>query len=170
VGLRLLLIGGLALAMAVPCGVQARDFEMGDGTDYPYSIMAPEPGSGSHHRSAPAAATGPRHPSLLGHEKFVAKLHRGPNMFATHGSSGSVLPTPLPRTQFTAPEGSGVPITRALPQEQGLTVVPGLTNPVPNLPHGPETFQDRAARCGMQQGLYGVPPTASSQYMHACAM
>jgi hypothetical protein len=89
-GLRLCLIGGLALVMAVSCGAQARDFEMGDDNDYPYSIMAPEPDSGSHHRSAPAASTGPRHPSLLGHEKFVAKLHRGPNMFATHGSSGEM--------------------------------------------------------------------------------
>ena len=31
-----------------------------------------------------------------------------------------------------------------------------------------ETFQDRASRCVMQQGLYGVPGGASTQYMGAC--
>jgi hypothetical protein len=36
------------------------------------------------------------------------------------------------------------------------------------LPHGVETFQDRASRCAHQQGLYGVPGTASNQYMSAC--
>ena len=46
--------------------------------------------------------------------------------------------------------------------------MPGLANPVPNLPHGAETFQDRASRCVMQQGLYGVPGGASTQYMGAC--
>ena len=50
-GSRLHLIGGLALAMAVACGAQARDFEMGDDNDYPYSIMTPEPGTAGHHRA-----------------------------------------------------------------------------------------------------------------------
>jgi len=54
----------------------------------PYSIITPERGAGIHqrgstHRGAsgaettPAAATiQPDHPSLLGREKFIAKLHR----------------------------------------------------------------------------------------------
>ncbi len=46
-------------------------------------------------------------------------------------------------------------------------MVPGL-NPIPNLPHGPETYQDRAARCGFQQGLYNVPGGMSTPYMAAC--
>ena len=69
---------------------------------------------------------------------------------------------------FIPPEGGGAPITRVLPQEQGPTVVPGVANPVPNLPHGTETFQDRASRCAFQSGLYGVPGTARSQYMGGC--
>jgi hypothetical protein len=167
VGSRLHLIGGLALAMAVTCGAQARDFEMGDDNDYLYSIMTPEPGTAGHHR-----ATAPRRVrhGETSQRPVISPAKRSSNLFTTRGSSGSVLPTPLPRTQLIPPEGGGFPIARALPQEQGPTVVPGLTNPVPNLPHGPETFQDRASRCGMQQGLNGVPPTASSQYMHACAM
>jgi hypothetical protein len=84
------------------------------------------------------------------------------------GSSGSVLPTPLPRTQLIPPEGRSAPVARALPQEQPPTVVPGLARPIPNLPHGPETFQDRASRCAFQQGINGVPGTASNRYMGAC--
>ena len=166
-GSRLHLIGCLALAMAVTCAAQARDFEMGDDNDYPYSIMAPERGTAGHHRAPVPSRV--RHGKTF-QEPVISPTKRSSNLLTTRGSSGLVLPTPLPRTPLIPPEGGGVPITRALPQEPGPTVVPGLTNPVPNLPHGPETFQDRASRCGLQQGLNGVPPTASSQYMHACAM
>jgi hypothetical protein len=46
--------------------------------------------------------------------------------------------------------------------------VPGVANPVPNLPHGTETFQDRASRCAFQSGLYNVPGAARSQYIGGC--
>jgi len=46
-------------------------------------------------------------------------------------------------------------------------VLPGVS-PIPSLPHGPETFQDRASRCTFQQGLYNVPGNLSTQYMGAC--
>ncbi len=138
--------------------------------------MAPEPGTAPQRRAkAPertAATVPPRRPraSLLGHEKFVAKLHRRPGVFvATRGSSGSVLPTPLPRTGLIPPEGSRVMSTPpALLQQQGRTVVPGLARTIPNLPHGNETFQDRASRCAFQSGLYNVPGGAHTQYMGAC--
>jgi hypothetical protein len=134
---------------------------------YPYSIMTPEPGTTGHHRATAAAPARLPRASLLGREKFVAKLHRPPKVFVTHGSSGSVLPTPLPRTQAIPPEGGGVAAAPALPNEQSPTFLPGR-RPIPNLPHGVETFQDRASRCAHQQGLYGVPGTASNQYMSAC--
>ena len=143
---------GLALAMAVSAA-QARDFEMGGDTDYPYSIMAPELG------------TAPHHPV---HRRSVAKRYPHKKFSAVRGSSGSVLPAPLPRTGLIPPEGGGMPITHALPQEQGPSVVPGVANPVPNLPHGPETFQDRASRCVFQSGLYNVPGSARSQYIGGC--
>ena len=165
VGFRLSQICGLALVMTIG-GARARDIEMGGDNQYPNSIMAPEPGTSSHHHPATLARS--RHPSLLGREKFVAKLHRGPRTFATRGSSGSVLPTPLPRTMLIPPEGGGRLTEPAIPQQQGPSVVPGVASPVPNLPHGAETFQDRAARCSFQSGLYGVPGGARTQYMGSC--
>ena len=86
-----------------------------------------------------------------------------------HGSSGSVLPTPLPRTQALPLVGGGMPVAKpnTAITEQAPTILPnGRT--VPNLPHGPETFQDRASRCAHQQGLNNIPGSASTQYMAAC--
>ena len=143
---------------------------------YPYTIMTPDRGAAIDHRQAAmrhdngavqATAAAPQHPSLLGREKFISKLHRR-GLYAARGSSGSVLPTPLPRTQLIPPEGGGILTTPSLAQEQGPTIIPGRTRAIPNLAHGPETFQDRASRCAFQSGLYGVPGTLRSQYMGAC--
>ncbi len=168
------LVCSLALVTVVIGDAQARDFEMGGDSDY--SIMAPEPGTPGAKTYGRAKANSrtkvevetQHHPSLLGHESFVAKLHSGPNTFATRGSPGVVLPTPLPRTPLIPPEGGSRLTLPSLPQEQGPTVVPGMTATVPNLPHGAETFQDRASRCTFQSGLYGVPGNARTQYMGAC--
>jgi hypothetical protein len=151
----------LALLAAAPAPASAQGYE-----GYPYSIMTPEPGSARrHHRvkailpadtrtaHEPAAPTMPRYP----HRALVAR-----------GSSDSVLPAPLPRTQLIPPERQSAPIARAVPQEQPPTLVPGFARPLPNLPHGPETFQDRASRCAFQQSINGVPGTASTRYMGAC--
>jgi hypothetical protein len=143
---------------------------------YPYTIMTPE--RGAAHHGAPATSRVDRsidtaglpqakHPSLLGHEKFISKLHRR-GLYAARGSSGSVLPTPLPRTRLIPPEGGGTLITPPLLQEQGPILLPGLNRPIPSLPHGPETFQDRASRCALQSGLYNVPGNQRSQYVGAC--
>jgi hypothetical protein len=161
----------LAMAIALAAmAAPARAVEPGDD-QFPNSIMAPERGTTSHHRASALAAApsrSPHHASLLGHEKFVAKLHRGPNMFATRGSSGSVLPAPLARTGLVGYEGGGRLTEPTMPREQGPSVVPGLTGTVPNLPHGPESFQERASRCAFQSGLYGVPGGARTQYMGSC--
>lgn len=163
---------GLAVA-AVPAGAaQARDFEMGGDSQYsysqyPYSIMAPEPGSGPHRRHP----SSPKRPAKTSHREAppvtppVTPLRYGSYR---HGSSGSVLPTPLPKTQLIPPEGGGVVATPAIPQQQGPSYVPGLARPLPNLPHGPETFQDRAARCSFQAGLNNVPGTLTNQYIGGC--
>jgi hypothetical protein len=144
------------LAVAAATAAQARDFEMGG--DANYSIIAPEPGTGRHRASVPAGTpksssttTSPRRP------------------YAVRGSSGLVLPTPLPRTQAIPLEGNSAPMLRTPSQQQGYTFLPGL-KPIPNLPHGTETFQDRASRCAQQQALYNVPAGASTLYMHTCAM
>lgn len=158
-GLVCLLLAGISVAAA------AQGYP-----GYPNTIMAPEPGTRSHHRSPPALQDRAAHSSLLGHEKFVAKLHRPRGVFAARGSSGVVLPTPLPRTKLIPPEGGGAVATHPLPQQQSPTFVPGAPSlgAIPNLTHGPETFQDRASRCAFQQGLNNVPGSLSTQYMGAC--
>jgi hypothetical protein len=150
---------GLLAAAATPAAAQGYE-------GYPNTIMAPEPGTAGHNRSA--APRRARHMSNPQPEKPLATeqpVHR--NLHTARGSSGSVLPTPLPRTQLIPPEGGGIVMTHSLPHEQGPTVLPGGAA-IPNLSHGPETFQDRASRCSFQQGLYGVPGSASTQYMGAC--
>jgi hypothetical protein len=154
---------GLALVMAFMGEAPA---QMVGDDQFPNSIMAPERGASSRH--SPSAPARSRQPSLLGREEFVAKLHRRPKMYAIRGSSGSVLPTSLPRAPIILPEGGARLTEPALPEQQGPSLVPGITNPVPNLPHGVETFQDRASRCTFQSSLYGVPGTARSHYMGSC--
>ena len=158
----------LAAALSAATTAKARNFEMGGDIQYPYSIMAPEPGTGPHHRTKASPANSPPHSRLLGRETFVGKLHRPRGVFTVRGSSGSVLPTALPRTTLIPPEGGGAPIMHPLPQEQGPSIVPGVARPIPNLPHGPETFQDRASRCVAQSSLYNVPGTTRSQYIGSC--
>jgi hypothetical protein len=149
------LMYGLILVVAAGAAAQARDFEMGGDTNY--SIMAPEPSVTGHHR-----AVSVRTPRSL-------RAVRTPVRQSTLGSSGLVEPTPLPRTQAIPLEGNGAPMLRPPLQEQGPTILPGL-NPIPNLPHGTETFQDRASRCAQQQALYNVPAGSSALYMHTCSM
>jgi hypothetical protein len=164
-----------AIAVTLPIYARAQGYP-----GYPYSIMTPERGVTPHqrvstHRGAstmaakttlPTAAQ-PDHPSLLGREEFISKLHRH-GLYAARGSSGSVLPTPLPKTQLIPPEGGGTLTLPPMQQEQGPTRIPGTAKIIPNLPHGGETFQDRASRCTFQAGLYGVPGNLRNQYMGVC--
>ena len=158
------LISRLALVIAASAAAQARDIEMGGASNYPYSIMAPEPGAG--HRGAAARSRHIQSPSAV---KPLAERQPRARFHAARGSAGVVLPTPLPKTQLIPAEGGSAPIIHTGPREQAPTLLPGM-NPIPNLPHGTETFQDRASRCAQQQGLYGVPATATGIYMHTCAM
>jgi hypothetical protein len=160
---RLSLVCGAALVVAAVSLAQARDFEMGGDSQYPNSIMAPEPGTAAHHR-----ARAPRVPHVAP-VKPLAGRHTDRRL-ATRGSSGSVLPTPLPKTQLIPPEGRSMATPHIGPEPQGSTIVPSAPSlgAIPNLPHGAETFQDRASRCSFQAGLSGVPGTATNQYMGAC--
>jgi hypothetical protein len=152
-----LIVAALLLTATGP----ARALEPGDD-QYPNSIMAPERGTASHHRARASRVPHVAVKPLAGQE-----MHR---RLATRGSSGSVLPTPLPRTQLIPPEGRSQAVPHIGPQEQGSTVIPSAPSlgAIPNLPHGSETFQDRASRCSFQAGLSGVPGTATNQYMGAC--
>ena len=75
-----------------------------------------------------------------------------------------VAPTPLPSAQIP-PVQPVAPITQPPTYQEPPIWLPGIANPIPNLSHGPETSQDRRARCMTQAGLYGVPLTDYSQYM-----
>jgi hypothetical protein len=157
-GLLLAVAFGLLAAAATP----SRAIE----DHYPYSIMTPE---GGHHRAT--APSWSRHVKTSpGRVRLLARRH-GRMRSVARGSSGSVLPTPLPRTQLIPPERGGIPTPhRGFASNPGPTILPG-GKVIPNLPHGtPETFQDRASRCAHQQGLFGVPGSAASTYTSACAM
>jgi hypothetical protein len=163
-------------AAAILCALLPKAVEAQGYPGYPYSITTLERGAAIHrhelrHRhetkAAIAPAGQPHHPRLLGREKFVAKLHRR-GLYVARGSSGVVLPTPLPKTQLIPPEGGGTLTLPPMQEEQGPTRIPGSAQIVPNLPHGQETFQDRASRCTFQAGLYGVPGNLRNQYMGAC--
>src|ERR1700686_2759394 len=144
----LTLMSGLVFMMAAGGIAQARDIEMGGDSNYPYSTRAPERGTGHQPAAAPTRSRQLKSP---GAEKPLAARPPRTSSYAGRGSSGVVLPTPLPKTQLIPPEGGRVPIIHAAPQEQGPTVLPGM-NPIPNLPDGPEPFQDRASRSAQKQG------------------
>jgi hypothetical protein len=131
---------------------------------YPYTIMAPE--HSPRHRIG--RMTRARASRLQPEAKRPRPLPRlATHSVAARGSSDPVLPAPLPRTPLIPPENGVTTAMPATPQTQGMTILPGL-NPIPNLPHGTESFQDRASRCAFQQGLYSVPGNVSSQFMTAC--
>jgi hypothetical protein len=176
VNVRVVLLCAAALVAAATSSAQARDFEMGGDTDY--NIMAPEPGTGPRHvahnkRTAPSHTQSPTaiesaSPAADTPEQIEA-YKRNRRAFAGRGSSGLVLPTPVPGPTHYAPIGSAA-VVHSLPQEQPPTILPGSERVIPNLSHGPETSQDRIARCQFQSSLNGVSNTQTGVYIHNCAM
>jgi hypothetical protein len=187
----LTLLSATALFTTAMCaGAQARDFEMGgDGN---YSIMAPEPGTGPHHAArnrhgrtslhrsqsptaAKAAAQGADQAgtqaasSTADTPEQIETYKRNRRAFASRGSSGLVLPTPLPGPTHYAPIGTPAAPLYSV-QQQPPTILPGSGRAIPNLPHGPETFQDRASRCAFQSSINGIHAGQFGSYMQNCAM
>lgn len=92
---------------------------------------------------------------------------RGLTRVRLAGSSAYVAPAPLPSSRI--PPARPIPLPLQPPTRQGPPIwLPGLASPIPSLPHGPETSQDRQARCIFQSRLYGVPPADLSQYLGLC--
>jgi hypothetical protein len=190
----LALLSATAFIAVAVCRAQARDFEMGGDSNY--SIMTPEPGTGSHHGAGNRHGRTSRHESqsltatqkaLRDSEKalqdsaaIASPANDTPEQIETFkrnrrtyvGSSGLVLPTPLPGPTHYAPVGTGPVITaNPLPREQPPTILPGSGRAIPNLPHGPESgFQERASRCAFQSSINSIPGSQASSYMHNCAM
>jgi hypothetical protein len=48
------------------------------------------------------------------------------------------------------------------------TILPGSGRAIPNLPHGPETFQDRTSRCAFQSSINGIHAGQFGSYMASC--
>jgi hypothetical protein len=158
-GCRLAMACAVATLLALDAA-PTRAFERGDD-QFPNSIMAPERGMTGHYRDRVTKGRGVSHADT---QRAVNAQYR--KMIAR----GIIPPGGLPRTSLMPPVGVTTPALRSAPQAQGPIIVPSAPQlgPIPSLPHGPETFQDRASRCAFQQGLYGVPGSAGSQYMGAC--
>ena len=84
------------------------------------------------------------------------------------GSSAYVAPLPLPSSQIP-PSQQVPPLLQPPTRQQPPIWLPGVATPIPNLPHGTETSQDRRARCMFQSQLYAVPLQDFSRYMGLCA-
>jgi hypothetical protein len=115
----------------------------------------------------------PRHKAAKA--KHRAK-HQGKARHA-RGSSNPVYPMPLPAPQrpLAVPQYR-VPVVRPAPTQPPL-FVPQTGRTLPNLPPsgrglgpgGTESFQQRAARCHQQAGIYGPNATGSpSAYINSC--
>jgi hypothetical protein len=86
-----------------------------------------------------------------------------PKYKSPRGSTEHVV-IPPPARPLPAP--GGVPPLLYVPQT-GRTLQ-NLPNPAPSGPHGQETFQDRAARCAHQAGVYGQAAGDRNSYINSC--
>jgi hypothetical protein len=151
-----------ALALAAP----ARATQPGGGDGGTINIMRPEPAApaAKHHR-----AHKPR-----SHREAEGPKGYGVKQDSRRGSSGAVLPAPLPAPQppLAVPHQQVVtpqPVTPPpLYVPQTGRALPNLPNPAPSGPRGQETFQDRAARCAHQAGVYGQAAGNTSTYINSC--
>ncbi len=93
------------------------------------------------------------------------------------------LPEPWLPPKYKSPRGSRehVVIPRSAPTPQARQqvpppivvpetgrVLPNLPTVAPSGPHGAETYQDRAARCTHQAGVYGQAAGDRSSYINSC--
>ncbi len=118
--------------------------------DDPYSIMRPEPGP---------AGTEPSKP-----EPWLAPKYKSPR--------GTRQRANVPRP--AAPRAA-MPKMPTVPRVPPPIVVPETGRALPNLPtlspsgpRGTESFQDRAARCAHQAGVYGEAAGNRSVYIGTC--
>jgi hypothetical protein len=132
--------------------------------DYPYSIMRPEPGSRPVRQHAVPKHTAPH--------RIVKRTQKHK---AARGSSNPVYPTLLPAPQnLTVPPPQQV-VTPHPPAVPPAIFVPETGRMLPNLPTvsgsgrgGAETYQDRAARCAHQAGVYGDAAGNRNAYVGGC--
>lgn len=150
----------IALAVAAPA--LSTRAESDNGT---INIMRPEPGS---------------HAAKHTRKKRHEKSHRAAHHYKARralGSSNPVYPVPLtgPQKPLAAPHNPyGASPQRA--ETPPPLVVPETGRVLPNLPPsgaglgpgGTESFQQRAARCHQQAGIYGQSAGNPSTYINSC--
>jgi hypothetical protein len=107
-----------------------------------YSVMVPEKGA-KRQASKPVVS-----------EPWLAPKYKSPR--------GTVQDVRIPKSKT---------VRSPRPTDPGYVYVPQTGRTFQNLPStspGPETFQDRAARCTHQAGVYGQTGTNRSAYMNSC--
>jgi hypothetical protein len=93
---------------------------------------------------------------------------------ARRGSSNPVYPIPLPKPQGPLPLPHLQAVTPQRAKMPPPLYVPQTGRSLPNLPAtgsgpgGAETFQDRAARCVHQAGVYGQAAGDRDTYIRSC--
>jgi hypothetical protein len=106
-----------------------------------YGIMVPEKGSKRHQP-----------------EPWLAPKYKSPR--------GTTQHVQIPKSKIVSPSRATVPSSVYVPQTgktfQNLPTLPGSG------PGGAETFQDRAARCTHQAGVYGQYGVNRGAYMGSC--
>jgi hypothetical protein len=128
----------LAFAIVLLGAAAPARAQYGDGN---YNIMRPEPGR----------------PEELP-EPWLPPKYKSPR-----GSRERVViprPAPTPQARRRTPPPLYVPETGR--------VLPNLPTVTPSGPNGTETYQDRAARCAHQAGVYGQAAGNRSTYINSC--
>lgn len=133
----------LSAALATPAPAQTGDI-LSDN----YSIMVPEKGSKQKQKVSRREQP----------EPWLAPKYKSPR--------GTVQDVHTPKSKIVSPPTANVPSSVYVPQTgrtfQNLPALPGSG------PGGTETFQDRAARCAHQAGVYGQTGSARGSYMGSC--
>jgi hypothetical protein len=106
-----------------------------------YSIMVPERGAK------------PKKP-----EPWLAPKYKSPR--------GTVKRVTIPKSRIVSPPNTVVPPPIVVPQTG--RVLPNLPTVSGSGPGGAETYQDRAARCAHQAGVYGQAAGDRGTYMGTC--
>ena len=91
-------------------------------------------------------------------EPWLAPKYKSPRGTREHRVTPRPVPAPQPR--------AAVPPPLYVPQTGRL--LPNLPTPAPSGAQGTETYQDRAARCAHQAGVYGAAAGDSSAYINSC--
>jgi hypothetical protein len=157
-------LGLIALGCAAPAHAQPGD--------EPYNIVQPEvPGPAHKHKTRRGRSKPVAPAPLPAPERPRAGM---PQPKTPHGSSNPVYPTPLPAPQGFTPPPSHEVVTRP-PAVPPALYVPETGRSLPNLPTvsgsgagGAETYQDRAARCAHQAGVYGQAAGNPGAYIGSC--